>query len=119
MDSSLLTRHWTSQYEWFAHYPLAMEAGLNPKIAADLAAGRRPAAMNEEETVIYEFSTQLHRDMKVSDATYQAAVAKFGEQGVTDLIALNGYYDLVSMTLSVAQVSLPPGTPAPLPTLPE
>ena len=32
---------------------------------------------------------------------------KFGENGVMDLIAVSGYYDVVSMTLNVAHVSPP------------
>ncbi len=47
--------------------------------------------------------------MNVDEATYQAAVAKFGEQGVMDLIAVNGYYDVVAMTLNVAHVMPPSG----------
>ena len=113
----ITARHWTSQYEWFAHYPLAIKAGLDAKILTDLAAGRRPASMQEDESITYDFSTQLHRDMKVSDAVYKAAAAKFGEQGIVDLIGVNGYYDIVSMTLSVAQVGLPAGEPLPLKTL--
>src|SRR5580704_1588256 len=84
----ITARHWTAQYEWFAHYPLAMKAGLDAKIAADLAAGRKPKGMNDEESIIYDFSTELHRDAKVSDTVYQSAVAKFGERGVIDLVAL-------------------------------
>src|SRR5689334_12097444 len=36
-------REWDAQYEWYAHYPLAMKAGLNPKVAADIQLGKRPA----------------------------------------------------------------------------
>ena len=32
-------RHWTAQYEWFAHHRLALKAGLNPAVAEDLAQG--------------------------------------------------------------------------------
>ena len=36
------------------------------------------------------------------------------KQGVIDLIAVSGYYDVVSMTLNVAEVALPDGLPPPL-----
>ena len=64
--------------------------------------------MSGDEATVYDFATQLHRQHQVSDAVYKDAVARFGEQGVTDLVAVLGYYDLVSMTLNVAQVQ-PPG----------
>lgn len=112
----ITARQWGSQYEWFAHHRLALKAGLNPSVAEDLAQGRRPAGMQEDETIIYDFSHQLHNQHGVSDATFKAAVDKFGEQGVTDLIAVNGYYVLVSMILNVDRAPVPGGA-KPLPAL--
>ena len=103
----ITAQDWGSQYEWYAHYPLALKAGLDAKVAAELAEGKRPSGMKEDEALVYDFSTQLRRKHNVDDATYKAAVAKLGEHGVMDLIAVNGYYDLVSMTLNVAQVRPP------------
>jgi len=114
----ITARHWTAQFEWYAHYPLAMKAGLAPAIADDLAAGQRPRNMPGDLAVAYDFSTQLHASGHVDDATYDAAVKQFGEKGVVDLIAVNGYYDLVSMTLNVAQVGIPGGAAPPLKPLP-
>ncbi len=65
--------------------------------------------MSADETLVYDFATQLQRQRQVSDAVYTAAVARFGEQGVVDLISLIGYYNLVSMTLNVARVPAPAG----------
>src|SRR6266568_4370164 len=110
-------RHWTAQYEWYAHHRLALKAGLNPAVAEDLAQGRRPAGMQEDEAVIYDFSHELHNQHAVSDATFKAAVDKFGEQGVVDLIAVNGYYVLVSMILNVDRAPIPGGGKPPLPLL--
>lgn len=114
----ITARKWTSQFEWYAHYPLAMKAGLEPSVADDLASGLRPRGMSDDEGIIYDFSTALHRDGDVDDALYARAIARFGEQGVMDLIAVNGYYDLVAMTLGVAHVAPPAGTPPPLKPLP-
>ena len=110
----ITAREWTSQYEWYAHYPLAMKAGLDAKVAAELALGKRPSAMRDDEAAVYEFCTKLHRTRNVDDATFDRALALFGEQGVVDLIGVSGYYTAVSMTLNVAQVMPPEGTPLPL-----
>jgi 4-carboxymuconolactone decarboxylase len=72
-----------------------------------LRAGRRPEKMKDDEAIVWEFVTQLRRDHGVDDAIYARAVDKFGEDGVMDLVAVNGYYDVVSMTLNVAHVSPP------------
>jgi 4-carboxymuconolactone decarboxylase len=87
---------WGSQYEWYAHAPLAIKAGLDPDIVAAIGAGRKPEKMNDDEAVVWEFTTQLRRDHGVDDAIYARALEKFGEQGIMDLIAVNGYYDVVS-----------------------
>ena len=110
----ITARVWTSQYEWYAHYPIAIKAGLDPRLAAELADGKRPANMKPDEAAVYDFCMQLHREKKVSDANYQKVKAIFGEKGVMDLIGVSGYYTAVSMTLNVGEVAVPAGTPLPL-----
>ncbi|WP_293907737.1 carboxymuconolactone decarboxylase family protein [Phenylobacterium sp.] len=113
----ITARAWNASYEWYAHYPLALQAGLEPAVAADLAQGRRPRGMTPDEAAVYDFATELRRDRKVGDATFAAVQTLLGDQGVIDLIAVNGYYDMVSMTLNVAQVPTPDGGALPLPNL--
>jgi 4-carboxymuconolactone decarboxylase len=114
----ITARAWDAQFEWFAHHRLALEAGLKPQIAADLAEGRRPAGMADDEAAVFDFCTQLRAQRRVDDATLQRATSLLGEQGVVDLIGVSGYYDIVSMTLNVAEVSLPDGVADPLAPLP-
>ena len=98
---------WGAQYEWYAHAPLALKAGLDPSVVAAIGAGRKPENMKDDEAIVWEFTTQLRRDHSVDDAIYARALEKFGEQGIIDLVAVNGYYDVVSMTLNVAHVKAP------------
>jgi 4-carboxymuconolactone decarboxylase len=107
-------RYWTSQYEWHAHCRLALEAGLDPAKAKDVAENRRPANMDADEAMVYDFSRELHETKGVSDANYQRVLDRFGERGVFDLITVNGYYTLVSMILNVDKTPLPDGVPLPL-----
>jgi 4-carboxymuconolactone decarboxylase len=110
----ITARKWTSQYEWFAHHKVAMEAGLDPAIAQDIAQGRRPKKMSGDEAIVHDFARELHETQGVSDATYRAALDRFGERGVVDLIAVNGFYVLVSMCLNVDRTPLPGGEKLPL-----
>ena len=114
MAIMITARFWTSQYEWFAHCKLALEAGLDPAIAQDIAEDRRPAKMDADEAIVYDFSRELHENQSVSDANYKRALDRFGERGVFDLIAVNGFYSLVSMCLNVDRTPLPDGVPPPL-----
>ena len=111
----MTARWWSSQYEWHAHKPLALDAGLSAAVVDDLQAGRRPSGMKADEAVIYDFCSELRDRRRVSDATFKAAVGLLGEQGVVDLVATLGYYDLVSMVLNVDRYPLPEGAPLPFP----
>jgi 4-carboxymuconolactone decarboxylase len=91
-----------------------MQAGLPPAIAEAIAQGRRPEGMTEDQRMVYDFASELHRNRNVSDATYEAVKTRFGERGVVDLIAVCGYYVAVAMTLNVAGVPLPDGVAPPL-----
>ena len=110
----ITARHWTAQYEWHSHHAHALKAGLNPQLAADLAQGKRPSGMKEDEAAVYEFCKELHEKKSVGDAAYRAALAQFGERGVVDLIGISGYYTMVSMVLNVERHPLPDGVSAPL-----
>lgn len=110
----IAARQWSQPYEWRAHYPLAIKGGLDRQILVDLGAGTRPHSMKEDETALYDFCTELYRDKNVSDAAFKAALAKFGERGVMDLIGIIGYYDIASMALIVQKATAKPVEEAPL-----
>jgi 4-carboxymuconolactone decarboxylase len=114
----ITARHHTSPYEWYAHHKLALAGGLNPAITKAIAEGRRPEGMDADETLVYDFSTELHANHRVCDETFDAVKRRFGEQGVVDLIAVNGFYSLVSYLLNVDGTPLPAGEPTPLQPLP-
>jgi 4-carboxymuconolactone decarboxylase len=110
----LTGRYMTSQYEFFAHRPLAIQAGLSEATANSVADGKRPSKMDSDEEALYNFVQELLTTKQVSDATFQTAVTKFGEQGVVDTIALTGYYQIVSSMLNVDRYPLPSGAKPPL-----
>ena len=105
----MTARQWTQQYEWNAHYQLAITGGLKPDVAKAIAEGRRPEHMAEDEEILYNFCMELHRNQSVSDVTYTRTVSKFGEQGVIDTVSLTGYYTMISMILNTVRTPLPEG----------
>ena len=105
----LTARHWTSQFEWWAHRRLALAAGLAEPICDAIAAGQRPPAMSADETAIYEFCTAVLVRHEVGDAAFAAVRDRFGERGVVELIATMGHYCLVSMILNVDRHPIPEG----------
>jgi 4-carboxymuconolactone decarboxylase len=94
---------WTQEYEWAMHYPIALKAGIRKRVADDIAAGRRPASMSPDEQTVFDFTTELLRNKRVSDATFERAKSRFGSKGVVDMTGIVGYYTLLAMQLNVAQ----------------
>ena len=105
----IAARHWTNNYEWNAHSNLAGNAGLSAGIIAAIAEGRRPLGMAEEEEILYDFCTELLNNKSVSDGTYARALAKWGEPGVVEAAALEGYYTFLSMVMNTARSPVPAG----------
>jgi len=103
-------RHWTAQYEWYAHRRAAEQAGLKEEIIKAIADRKRPTGMQPDEEAVYNFANELLETRNVSDATFKAVVDKFGEKGVVDIIGVMGYYQMVSMLLNVDRYPLPAGT---------
>jgi 4-carboxymuconolactone decarboxylase len=114
----MTARQWGQNYEWNAHQPLAVKGGLKPEVATAIAEGRRPAAMAEDEAILYDVIQELLHNRTISDATYGRAVAKFGEQAVVDAVSISGYYTMVAMLLNTARTPLAPGIAPPLPVFP-
>jgi 4-carboxymuconolactone decarboxylase len=103
-------RHWTAHFEWYAHKRLGLEAGLDPKQIADIAARKAPDFKGDAKAqLVYEVSKALHEDHHVPTPLYERAISLLGEKGLVELIGLLGYYCLVSMTLNTFEFDLPGG----------
>jgi len=111
-------RLWTSQIEWYAHYPLAIKAGLSESVAADLKEGKRPTGMQPDEALVYDLCMELSTKHFVSDATYKRARDMFSEQQVVDLVMVSGVYVSVAMLANTAEEGVPAGKTPPLQPLP-
>jgi 4-carboxymuconolactone decarboxylase len=113
----ITARAWSAQYEWLAHYQFAMKAGLAAAVADDVASGKRPAGMQTDEAVVYDFAKELIDTHQVSDAHFKAVVDAFGERGAVDLMGTIGYYHMMSILMNVDRYPLPADVKPPLQAL--
>lgn len=112
----LVARFWSANYEWHAHRRHAAAAGLDPAIADAIEVGQRPDKLSPDESLVYDFIAELLNRRDVSDATFEAAKSRLGEQVIIELIGTAGYYGMVSLILNAARTPLPDGG-RPLPPL--
>jgi 4-carboxymuconolactone decarboxylase len=103
----VVARFWSAQYEWYAHSRHAVKAGLDASVPDAIAQGKRPQKLSADEALVYDFCTELMHARDVSDATFAAAVQRFGETTVLELVALAGYYGFVSLILNVNRSPIP------------
>lgn len=110
-----VARHWSSQYEWFAHERIARNTtDLADHIIQALAQGLTPTGMTQEQTVLHTLAQECLTQGHPNDAIYDRAIELFGRPGVLDAIALTGYYSMLAMVLNTAQIPLPDGVVPPL-----
>ena len=98
---------------------MAVEEKLDKAVIEAIAEGRRPANMKEDEAAAYDFSIELHRTRRVSDATYARVVKLWGEQGVIDLVGVSGYYTFNAMMMNVSRTKVDIEGVPPLQRFPE
>ncbi len=106
---------WQAQFEWFAHEPMAVEAGVPQAVIDAIKAGETPPFDHQPDEAAWRLASELHNTHQVSDTTYQLALDAFDEVGIAELINLAGFYTMVSMTLNTFRVSLPEGATYPFP----
>lgn len=107
-------RRWSCQFEWYMHEKLARKAGLDERLIEAIAHAQMPKDMGKEESLVHAFCLQAHTTGRVDDATFAAAQALFGLDGVLELLALNGYYSMMAMVLNSSSLPLPEGAAPPL-----
>ena len=100
-------RLWKAQYEWFAHAPMALKAGVKAKTIADLQKGRAPKTAPKDERAIFDFVQELYKTRRVGNRNYKRVRDGLGDKATVELVGILGYYTLISMTLNVFGM-LPP-----------
>lgn len=112
----LMGRHWLAEYEWAAHKPFALEAGLSPEIVDAIRDDQKPTFYKKDEALVYNFVRELHTQRGISDDLYSQIVELMGTDAAVDLVGIAGYYTLISMTIKVFEVPPPAGAIPELPT---
>ncbi len=107
----ITARFWTAQFEWHIHRGFAEKEGVAPAVIDAIAERRTPEFANDDERIVYAYVRELHKQHRVSDATYAEAVKVLGIENVVELTAVAGYYTLISMVLNAFEVPVPDAPP--------
>jgi 4-carboxymuconolactone decarboxylase len=105
--------HWQADYEWSAHARIAGSSGVSDAVIETIRTRGKPALTDTAEQAAHDVARAVLEHGQVTDALYARAVDVLGRDALVELVILLGYYSLISMTLNVFQVPLPPGTTPP------
>ena len=105
--------HWKADFEWWAHARIAAGHGLESEVIDAIRSGEVPRFSDETERLIYEFAGEVLCKHQVNDTLYRDLGQALGEGALVELVTLLGYYVMISMTLNVFRVELPPGETSP------
>jgi pimeloyl-ACP methyl ester carboxylesterase/alkylhydroperoxidase family enzyme len=111
-------QHWRADFEWHAHAPKAVAAGVTQAQLDDILNGRTPDFDDEDMRLVFAYCRELVLTRQVCDATYDAAKQLLGERLMVELTVLTGHFTNVAMTLNAHRVQLPPGVSSPFAELP-
>ena len=93
-----------ARFEWAGHARIAKEVGVTDEQLEAIANRKAPAGFSEEDALPVNVAHELRRKNELSDASFKAAQAKYGDAGVIELIAAVGYYSLMGCLLNGLQI---------------
>jgi 4-carboxymuconolactone decarboxylase len=103
--------HWKAEFEWWAHSRMALDHGVAAAVVEAIGRGEDPPFESEDERTVHTVARQLAETGRVDEDAYRGARDLLGDQGLVELVALCGYYTLVSYLLNAFDVPLPAGAP--------
>jgi 4-carboxymuconolactone decarboxylase len=99
--------HWDSDFELYAHRPLARQVGLTDAEVERVVAGAEVDLADAAERVVLRVVRALLEASDLTDEDYAAGLEGLGEQGLVELTTLVGYYATLALQLRVFRVNAP------------
>jgi 4-carboxymuconolactone decarboxylase len=106
----MTARHLRADFEWHAHAPLAVAAGVPTAAIEAIRTGATPRFEAQDQALVYHLVGELIQTKRLGETSFSEAIAAFGEQGVVELGTIIGYYTAIGNALNVFGVALPAGT---------
>jgi hypothetical protein len=111
----ITAREIDQQYEWSAHEPAGLRAGLEQSVIDVVKYNRDVTGLADKDATLIRFFRALFREHKVSSDLWAKMIDSFGRQRTIEAIALMGDYFMVGTMMNAADQHLPPERQALLP----
>ena len=104
----ITAREIDQQYEWSAHEPMGLRAGLEPSVIDVVKYDRDVNGLAEKDATVIQFLRALLREHKVSPDLWARTIQTFGRQNTVEIMQLMGDYFTVGTMMNAADQHLPP-----------
>lgn len=98
-----------SAYEWGQHVHIAAALGIDRAVVLRVAEGPDAEGWSPAEEHLLRAADELHRDAKISAATWARLGERYDERGLLEIAMLVGHYHLVAFALNSLEVELDDG----------
>ena len=109
-------RELDQQFEWSAHEPAALKAGVEPAVIDVVKFGRPLEGMQPKDAAIIQLGRELIGRHSVASGTFAEALRLFGAKDLVDVVSVMGHYSAIAALLNAFDQQLAPGQK---PLLPE
>lgn len=90
-----------SGFEWWAHEPAALAAGLSAAQLQQLLDGEVPDGLDDRDRAVVTAAGIMARERRLGDRDYAEAQRVLGREGLAELTWLVGYYGMLALALEV------------------
>jgi 4-carboxymuconolactone decarboxylase len=104
----ITAREIDQQYEWSAHEPAGLRAGLEQPVIDVVKYDRDVKGLGEKDATLIQFMRTLMREHKVSSELWAKMMTDFGRQRTIEILALMGDYFTVGTMMNAVDQHLPP-----------
>jgi 4-carboxymuconolactone decarboxylase len=101
--------HWKAEFEFWAHARVARAEGLPDSIIDALEAGTAVPYQDDLQRLVHTAAKDLVETGRLRTHLAEELADKLGWPAVVELVALVGFYCMVSFTLNAFDVALPDG----------
>lgn len=101
-------REFDQQYEWSAHEPAGLKAGLDQSIIDVVKYDRDVTGVPEKDATVIRLGRAIFRDHKVSSQLWAQMERHFGRQGAVEVTMVMADYAMAGFILTAVDQQLPP-----------
>lgn len=108
-------RAWDQQFEWAAHEPAALKAGVEQTIIDVIKHGRPLTGLQPKDAILIQLGREIYGRRPAQSSTFAQALKLHGATDLIDIVSTMGTYSGIALLLNALDQQLAPGQQALLP----